>query len=86
MDSGMISKIEKAKRYATETDRVRFDSFQVTFRGDNTDHVVTFDHGTWDCDCRFFSQRGVCSHTMALERILGAMIPTPSAAAVSEQG
>jgi len=86
MDSGMISKIEKAKRYATETERIRFDSFQVTFRGDNTDHVVTFQDGTWGCDCRFFSQRGVCSHTMALERILGAMIPTPSAAAVSEQG
>ncbi|MGC9360893.1 MAG: SWIM zinc finger family protein [Anaerolineae bacterium] len=82
MDSGMINKIEKAKRYAAETDRIHFRSFQVTFRGDNSTHEVTFDNGAWSCDCHFFKQRGVCSHTMALERILGTMVPvvTPTTA------
>ncbi len=84
MDSGMISKIEKAKRYATEPGRILFRSFQVTFRGDNSTHEIAFDNGSWNCDCHFFQQRGVCSHTMALERILGEMIPVATTTAVDE--
>ena len=35
MDYGMIGKIEKAKRYAEERDRILFTRFTVTFDGDN---------------------------------------------------
>jgi hypothetical protein len=35
---------------------------------------VKYDKGVWLCDCHFFSQRQVCSHTMALERILDGML------------
>jgi hypothetical protein len=75
MDYGMISKIEKAKRYAEQRDRIRFVSFSVTFNGDNNPHTLTYHEGQWQCDCGFFGSRGVCSHTMALERILAGMIP-----------
>ena len=75
MDYGMIGKIEKAKRYAEERDRVHFQAFQVTFDGENNPHTVKFDDGQWDCDCRFFKSRGVCSHTMAMEKILADMLP-----------
>lgn len=75
MDHGMIGKIEKAKRYAEERDRIHFESFSVTFDGENNGHTVHFQEGTWHCDCDFFHTRGVCSHTMALERILDQMIP-----------
>jgi hypothetical protein len=71
MDSAMISKIEKAKRYAEEPQRVSIQSMTVSFRGDNNTHTVSYDRGQWHCGCHFFSQRGVCSHTMALERIFG---------------
>lgn len=81
MDSGMVSKIEKARRYAEERGRVRFAQFEVTFKGDNNTHTVSFDHGTWQCGCRFFAQRGVCSHTMAMERILAGMLPDESTSA-----
>jgi len=74
MDSSMIGKIMKAKRYAEERDRIRFDGFQVTFRGNHTDHVVVYQDGNWHCGCEFFARRGVCSHTMAMERILDEMI------------
>jgi hypothetical protein len=74
MDYGMIGKIEKAKRYAEERDRIKFLSFNVTFDGDNNPHMVSYDDGHWDCDCSFFKSRGVCSHTMALERILVDMV------------
>lgn len=75
MDSGMIGKIEKAKRYAEERNRVRFDQFRVTFDGDNNPHTVNFAEGGWQCNCEFFHTHATCSHTMALERILEGMIP-----------
>ena len=76
MDYGMIGKIEKAKRYAEERERIRFEEFRATFDGDNNPHSVQYVIGEWKCDCDFFLRRGVCSHTMALERILDKMIPS----------
>ena len=77
MDYGMIGKIEKAKRYAEERDRIRVESFKVTFDGKNNPHEVSFENGKWQCDCSFFQTRGHCSHTMALEIILKGMRPEP---------
>lgn len=75
MDYGMIGKIEKAKRYAQERDRVRFEALKVTFDGQNNPHTVYLENGEWRCDCDFFQSRGRCSHTMALEMILEGMLP-----------
>ncbi len=74
MDYSMISKIEKAKRYAIERDRYKFNSFQVTMEGSNGPHLVKYDNGKWVCDCSFFQARGRCSHTMSLEIILDGMV------------
>lgn len=70
----MISKIEKAKRYAEERDRFHFHSFTVSVDGENNSHLVRYENGEFHCDCNFFSSRGHCSHTMALEMIMGNMI------------
>jgi len=78
MDYGMIGKIEKAKRYAEEPNRFQFDQFSITFRGDNNNHQIRFDQGKWQCDCDFFHLRGVCCHSMALERILEQMLTVTS--------
>lgn len=79
MDYGMIGKIEKAKFYAAEPERFNFDSFSVRIEGDNgQEHHVNYDSGKWGCDCSFFQTRGFCSHTMALERVLGQMITAPA--------
>lgn len=75
MDSGIIGKIEKAKRYAEERDRIRIEALQVTFDGENNPHYVQLDGNMWKCDCDFFQTRGRCSHTMALEIILEGMLP-----------
>ncbi len=75
MDHGMIGKIEKAKRYAEQRDRIHFESFTVTFDGDNSPHTLTYTQGQWGCDCSFFRSRGVCSHSMAMERVLAGMLP-----------
>jgi len=74
MDSGMISKIQKAKRYAEEPQRVTFETFTVAFAGDHSVYQVAYDHGKWSCECEFFRQRGICSHTMAMERLLDPML------------
>jgi hypothetical protein len=76
MDSGMIGKIHKAKQYAQERDRIEFTQFSVVFRGENNNHEITFDNGRWSCECSFFASHDVCSHTMALERILSGMVST----------
>ncbi len=75
MDSGMIGKIDKAKRYAQERKRFRFNKFDVVFHGDNNDHHITFDNGVFQCDCDFFKTRRNCSHTMALENLLQDSLP-----------
>jgi len=75
MQSSLIGKIEKAKRYAQEPERVTFSELSVKFRGDNNTYITEYRNGKWLCSCPFFSSRGVCSHTMALERILITMLP-----------
>ncbi len=75
MDQRMIGKIEKAGRYAAEPKRVSIHQMAVTLAGDNNQHEVAFDNGTWKCDCECFMLRRVCSHSMALERMLDHMLP-----------
>lgn len=76
MDYGMIGKIEKAKIYAEERDtRIIFQSLNVSVLGDNdVTHHVKYEDGHWNCDCNYFGSHQVCSHTMAMERILGSMV------------
>jgi hypothetical protein len=75
MQSSLIGKIEKAKRYAQETDRVTFSEFSVKFRGEHDTYITSLKDGKWHCSCAFFSTWKTCSHTMAMERIIGNMLP-----------
>ncbi len=75
MQSSLIGKIEKAKLYAQEKDRITFSEFKVTFRGENDSYDIGYSDGKWHCSCHFFSTWETCSHTMALERILDNMLP-----------
>jgi hypothetical protein len=76
VQSSLIGKVQKAKQYAQEPERVRIEQLTAQFRGENGDHRVTYDGAKWDCECHFFAGWGICCHTMAMERILGAMVPT----------
>ena len=75
MQSSLIGKIEKAKRYAQETERVTFSKLSVKFRGENDNYITGYKDEKWHCSCHFFSSWECCSHTMALQRILGNMLP-----------
>ena len=74
MDNGMIRKYQKAKIYAEERGRFKFKSFAVEIDGKNNPHHVSYQNGTWQCDCEYFIGRGRCSHTMALEIVLDDML------------
>ena len=75
MNSSLIGKIEKARRYAQERNRIHFSAFSVDFKGENGDHRVEFANEKWHCTCDFFDGYGACAHTMALERVLENMLP-----------
>ena len=74
MDSSIIGKVEKAKRYAQEKNRVEISGLTATFKGDHDTYRVSLSFGVWTCQCHSFSARGVCSHTMAIQRILEEML------------
>ena len=75
MQSSLIGKIEKAKRYAEEPERVTISSFNAVFRGENDSHTLELRDGKWSCNCNFFSEWGECVHVMTLQRLLGRMLP-----------
>ena len=74
MQSSLIGKIQKANLYAREPDRVTFSEFQTTFRGENDTHTVAYRESRWDCDCQFFGSNGICSHVMAIQKLIGPML------------
>jgi len=84
MRSSLIGKIEKARRYAQEPDRVTLSGFTAVFRGNNDDHELSYADGKWHCTCSFFSQWQICSHTMALQQILGNLLPKEALASPTE--
>jgi len=75
MHSSVIGKIEKANRYAHETDRITIDRLSLTFRGDNDTHRVALDSDRWTCTCHYFESWKTCAHVLAMQKILGQMLP-----------
>lgn len=77
-DSGMINKIQKAKMYADQPERIHFKDLTVEFDGNHSPHTVEFHEGRWRCDCGYFKSHETCSHVMAMDRVLGIMAPHPA--------
>lgn len=77
MNSSMIGKIEKAHRYAREPERITFETFTAEFQGSHDTYTVSLDSQGWNCSCHTFDSHilGTCSHIMAFQQILGAMLP-----------
>lgn len=78
MYSSMISKIEKAHRYAREPERIKFQTFTASFQGSHDGYTVSLTEEGWHCSCHTFETHMVgtsCSHIMAIQLILGGMLP-----------
>ena len=76
MNSSLISKIEKSRRYAEEPERVKFESFSVEFQGNNDNYTTTMNGNELSCTCHTFAEQGMgtCAHIMAMQRILHDMM------------
>ena len=74
MDSSFIRKVEKAKDYALQRERVSFKNCTVRFQGDNGDHTITYEAGSWDCDCDYRIGRETCTHIMAIQMMFDGMM------------
>ncbi len=77
MQSSLISKVQKARQYEAEPERVHVESLRVRFDGDNGSHTINFAQDHWDCDCEFFQVWATCSHTMALPKLLNDLVKAP---------
>jgi hypothetical protein len=75
MHSSVIGKIEKANRYSHELDRITVERLSLTFRGDNDTHRITLDADAWQCNCHYFESWQTCAHILAMQKILGTMLP-----------
>jgi hypothetical protein len=77
MYSSMISKIEKAHRYAREPERIKFQTFTASFQGSHDNYTVSLTEQGWHCSCHTFETHmvGTCGHIMAIQLILGGMLP-----------
>lgn len=76
MDSSLIGKVEKARHYSRERERVSFSRFTLRFQGDHRTHELAFRDGLSHCTCDYFGTHAACSHSMAMERILDGMLPS----------
>lgn len=74
LNSSLISKVEKSRRYAEEPERVRFQEFEVVFRGENAEHLVTMRGTEFTDTSHSFQTLGTSSHIMALQKILAPML------------
>jgi hypothetical protein len=75
MNSEMAVKIEKGIKYSYEPERFEFTQLKVNVRGAHRVHPVEFDDGKWNCNCEFFITHQQCSHTIAVEKLLGRTLP-----------
>ena len=80
MDSTFIKKIEKAKDYAVQPDRINIKTYQAEFRGDNGNHTITYEGEQWHCDCDYYAGRENCTHIMAMQIMLDGMVSTEAVA------
>lgn len=62
-----LRKIEKAKRYVSEPHRFAKRGWQIELQSEHGFRRIYFDGQVWVCNCGFYAQHGICSHTIATQ-------------------
>ena len=70
MQSTIVTKAEKAHRYAQERDRLHISALEATFEAGGGTHVIRLGEDGWTCDCEFAGTYRVCPHMEAASRML----------------
>jgi nucleoside-triphosphatase len=69
--SMLVKKIDKARGYISERDRfIRTDS-GVELRSEHGTRNLVLRDGKWVCDCDFFREHEICSHSIATAEVVG---------------
>lgn len=68
--SQLLSKIEKAKKYISTPDIFTIYGSLVEVNSDHGPRKLNFIDNKWQCDCDFFKQNNICSHTIAVNEVV----------------
>ena len=66
----LIKKIIKAKKYVSQPERFTIKPDQALIRSEHGIRNLYRYKNKWLCDCDFFQENKICSHTIALEQFL----------------
>lgn len=66
----MIKKIQKAKNYLNEQERININENRATIITNKRKRNLIKEKDGWVCDCEFFIQNKICSHSIALNEFL----------------
>ncbi len=66
----LLKKIIKAKRYISEENRFLIDKKRANITTDHGIRKLEKQKNIWICDCDFFQDNKVCSHTIAIEEYI----------------
>ncbi len=70
----LIKKIEKARGYMSEPGRFTRKDSGVEVRSEHGTRNLVLQNGEWECDCDFFRENRICSHSIATTE-LGEYLP-----------
>lgn len=85
MHSSLIGKIEKARRYAQEPQRVQIGALRLAFQGEHDGYAIALADDRWSCSCHTFEIFGMCAHVMATQRLFDVMLTTEARTAAGRE-
>jgi len=66
----LIRKIEKAKKYILEPQRFSITNSKVELKSEHATRTLVLIDKKWECDCDFFREHQICSHTIATKEFI----------------
>ena len=63
----LLKKIEKARKYLSEPERFTVKDSKAELKSEHALRRLTYRDGEWNCNCDFFSQHTICSHSIAVK-------------------
>ncbi len=67
-DEMFLSKIELSKKYNSQISRFEYLDDRVILHSTHDTRIITRDDKGYHCTCEYFSEKGTCSHIMAVVR------------------
>lgn len=77
-DAELDAKRRKAARYARQPERFSLEGISLRMQSEHGERLIRLAAGRWECTCPFYHERGVCSHIMAAQALLQALLPASS--------